>query len=247
VGYFISSRSKPKTDTWESHIKPHGPFIELKKNLLWMVTGKHRPDRNMVVYKEKSGGLIIHSCVALDSKTQSQLEQEGNPKILIVPNSMHRMDCSVYKKRYPGIIVVCPRVCIEAVKKVVEVDGSCEEILPKYGVNVIQPEGAVGELVYEFDLGEEKALVFCDSLFNLPPNTGFDGFIQKIMGSAGGGKQPKVTRIFKWLAIKNKPQFKEWMFNLSKRPSISFLCVGHGNVVVDNCSEKLQIAARGIN
>jgi hypothetical protein len=62
-------------------------------------------------------------------------------QILIIPNGMHRLDSIVYKKRYPEIMVVCPKACLEEVSKVIKVEKTVEEVLPNYGVECIQPTG----------------------------------------------------------------------------------------------------------
>jgi hypothetical protein len=52
------------------------------------------PPRNMVVYKMKSGGLFIHSCIAVNEETLDDIKALGDPEILLVPNRFHRSDCS---------------------------------------------------------------------------------------------------------------------------------------------------------
>ena len=72
-------------------VLPHSSLKPLKANL-WMVTGslkgRHMP-RNMVVYKMKDGGLLIHSAIALDEAGFKALEALGEPTVLIVPNGFH--------------------------------------------------------------------------------------------------------------------------------------------------------------
>jgi hypothetical protein len=112
------------------------------------------------------------------------------------------------------------------------------------------------ELVYEMDLdATSKALVFCDLLFNLPLKSGIDGIIMRILGSYSDGKQPRgkcsfsrinshfreVSRLFKLFGIRNKQQAREFFNTLSQRKHISFLCMAHGNVVQNDCANKLQL------
>ena len=97
--------------TWHEHVLPHGDLVEVQPNL-WQVTGRlprGNLSRNMVVFKlPTTGGLLIHSGIALDEARIKKLEALGPPEVLIVPNRMHRLDAAVYKERYPKIRVVCP-------------------------------------------------------------------------------------------------------------------------------------------
>jgi len=244
--YLLFFKNKKSEDTWESHILPHGPLVELKPGKLWSVTGEYRPDRNMTIYRNKEGGLIIHSCVVLNEKTQKQLESLGTPMVLIVPNRMHRLDAAIYKQRYPGMLVVCPKESISEVTSMVSVDGTCEDILPKYGVECLQPSGVSGELIYEVDVGDGSGLIFCDLIFNMVLKGGVGGIFMRIFGSWSDGKQPKVSRIFKLFGIKNKTLLKSFFSTLAKRKDLSILCVTHGNPVTEGCSEKLQIVSNNI-
>jgi hypothetical protein len=53
--------------TWKEHVHPHGDLVELTEGL-WIVTGslpRSGLPRNMVVYRLRDGGLLIHSAIAL--------------------------------------------------------------------------------------------------------------------------------------------------------------------------------------
>jgi len=85
---------------------------------------------------------------------------------------------------------------------------------------------------------EIKLLFFCDLLFNVSPMTGLKGLLFRVLGSTGDGIQPKITSIGKIFCNKNK--IKPWFSNVAKRNDIKIICPGHGNIVTDNCSVKLQ-------
>ena len=114
--------------TWSAHVFPHGPITELFPSLFVVQgsLGRSPLPRNMVVARLPSGGLWIHSAIALDDGGMHQLEGLGSPEILIVPSALHRADAGVYKDRYPALRVLCPRATIDAVSTVVNVDGACE-------------------------------------------------------------------------------------------------------------------------
>lgn len=170
----IKLRQRKNTSTgdeWHSHVLPHSAIEELAPNL-WHVTGtlpsSTMVPREMVLYRLADSSLLIHSAIALDEQTMAQLESLGTPKILVVPNRIHRLDAGVYKQRYPQLIVVCPAAAKQYVEEVVEVDGIAEEVLPAYNITCHTPAGIrPQELVYELPLPTGKALVFTDILFNL--------------------------------------------------------------------------------
>ena len=58
---------------------------------------------------------ILYVLICLRSAIK--LESLGRPKILIVPNRIHRLDAGVYKKCYPQLVIVCPAVAEPYVEK----------------------------------------------------------------------------------------------------------------------------------
>lgn len=168
----IKLRQRKNTSTgdeWKTHVLPHSGIKELAPNL-WQITGTLPSStmvlREMVLYILADSNLLIHSAIALNEQTMAQLESLGMPKILVVPNRIHRLDAGVYKQRYSQLIVVCP-AAKQYVEEVVEVDGIAEEVLPAYGTICHTPAGMrPQELVYELPLPTGKALVFTDILFN---------------------------------------------------------------------------------
>jgi len=247
ITYFLFPK-KNTVESWESHVLPHGPLKEIPisgiKGRIWMVTGKFRPDRNMIIFKLPDGGLMIHSAIALEEKVQKQVEEIGNPKFLVVPNSLHRRDAAVYKRRYPNMKVLCPSFCIQKVREIVSVDGAVEDAKMN-SVSVLIPPSQQTELTYELTVGENsKVLVFCDLLFNICLNDqkGMSWLVLKILGSGGDGIHPKVTPLMK-RNIKDKEIFCRWLMDLSKRSDIKAMFVGHGNMITENCSEKLERAS----
>ncbi|MDM9382425.1 hypothetical protein QUB80_17120 [Chlorogloeopsis sp. ULAP01] len=114
--YSLFSFVKPRqgsvnigSDEWHSHIVLHSSIQELAPKL-WHVTGifPNAPmaHREMVLYQLPDSALLIHNAIALNETQMTQLESLGTPKIMIVPNRIHRLDARVYKQRYPELLVV---------------------------------------------------------------------------------------------------------------------------------------------
>ena len=72
------------TESWESHVLPHGDLTELAPGL-WQVSGRlprGNMPRNMAVYRlPNTGGLLVHSGIALDDRRLKQLEALGRPEV----------------------------------------------------------------------------------------------------------------------------------------------------------------------
>ncbi len=228
---------------WSDHVLPHGPLQSLGPKL-WQVVGRLKRGsltRNMVVHKLGTGGLLVHSVVALDDKTLQDLLKLGKPEIMVVPCAIHRLDAAAWKERFPTIQVVAPKAARAAVEKVVTVDGLCEDVLPPHGIVCHAADGLKPfELCYELDSGNGKALVVTDMLFNLPHGSGLDGFIMKLIGSTGFFG---MTFIGRKLMLRDRAAFKAWLIRMAALPNLKTVCVAHGEPVTSQCGERLRSAA----
>ncbi|NJM22982.1 MAG: hypothetical protein HC836_37545 [Richelia sp. RM2_1_2] len=259
--YSFFSSVKPRqhkstsTDEWQSHVLPHGAIEELAPNL-WHVTGTLPSSvmvpREMVLYKLGDASLLIHSAIALNESEMANLESLGTPKILVVPNRIHRLDAGVYKKRYPKLIVVCPAAAKPYVEQTVAVDGIAEEILPTYGIVCHEPAGIrPQELVYELLLPTGKALVFTDILFNLNKSylqqhlpTG-EFLLQWIGTSAiGSGGFFGITGLGRRFFMTDRNAYQQWLEALADSiPDLQVISVAHGSPIVADCNYRLREAA----
>lgn len=227
--------------SFEDHVFPHGELEELAPGL-WQVTGRlprGSMPRNMVVARLADGRLWLHSVVALDDAHQAQLEALGEIAFIVVPSGMHRIDAGVYAERYPDAKVVCPEAARAKVEQVVQVHGTCEEMLPTAGVICHRPPGCKpDELVYEVPVGRGVALVFCDALFNLDHLSGFEGWIFKLIGSTGFFGTTFIGRMF----LADKAGWKGWLLETAQRDDLAVLTVAHGTAITEDCGRRLREA-----
>ncbi|BAU10300.1 hypothetical protein LEP3755_07840 [Leptolyngbya sp. NIES-3755] len=243
-------RGDSVTDEWIAHVLPHSPIQELTPNL-WHVTGilpsAGQAPREMVIYKLPDSTLLIHSAIALNEAGVVQLESLGIPKIMIVPNRIHRIDAKVYKQRYPELLVVAPEVAKSYVEEVVPVDAIAEELLPNYGIVCHRPVGIrPQELVYELPLPIGKALIFTDILFNLTESY-LDRYVPRnklILGWLGASGYFGITALGKRFFMTDRIAYCEWLKNLADCvPSLCVISVAHGEPITTNCVERLREAA----
>jgi hypothetical protein len=228
---------------WEEHVLPHGPLVELVPGL-WQVTGslpRGNMPRNMVLYRLPDGQLLVHGAIALDKPTITDVESLGAPSWLVVPNGWHRLDAAVYCRRYPAMRVVCPGAARKSVAARVPVDALAEDALPRLGILCHVPDGTrPGELVYELPVAGGAALIFTDLLFNLGDLPGLDGWLFRRLGSTGFFG---MTRIGRWLNLRDRPRFQAWLRQLARRTDLKAICVGHGTAITSGCAEHLEAAA----
>lgn len=233
--------------TWADHVTKHGPLVQLADDL-WHVTGFGSPlDRNMVVWRRPTGGLWLHSVVALDDAGMAAIDALGPVEVIVVPNGYHRMDCGVYAARYPTAQVVAPAAARDAVEKVTHVHATCEGTGDGLGITVHTPDGTRPyELAYELPLaGGGRALVVADLLFNLrtrPP--GFNGFVLRWITDSLGPLH--ISRVFRLLVLKERAPYAAWLARMAEIPDLRVLCVAHGEPVTSDVAGELRAAVARI-
>jgi hypothetical protein len=229
-------------ETWT--VLPHSPLEKLGDNL-WRVGGK-MPDgkttRAMTLARLGDGRLLIHNAIALEEPLMAEIEAWGKPSFIVVPNGFHRQDAKIYKQRYPGAVVLCPRATRSRVARVVNVDGSYDDAPKDDAVRLTHLEGCKeGEGVLEVRSSDGASLVFADALCNLPPTPGLVGFLLAPTGKAS------VPRAFRLLVTRNKGVFKEHLTRLASIAGLKRIIVSHGSMITDRVADTLRTAAAGVS
>lgn len=230
-------------DDWR--VLRHGP-IERPDENLWYVTGSlpgMSLKRVMTLVRLDDGRLVIHSAVALDEGAMAEIEAWGRSAILLVPNAYHRLDAPAYLARYPDLEVYCPRGSRKKVEEVVRVHGSYDDFPENPTIALDYLEGVRNvEGVMRVRSNSGSTLVFNDAVFNMPHGRGVPGFIfRHITGSTGG---PRVTRLFRMMAVKDKAAFRDNLQRLAGTPELKRIIVSHHEPITDRPAEILhQIAA----
>ena len=231
---------------WEKHIHPHGDLVQLAPGL-WQVTGtlpRSPLPRNMQIWRAATGDLLIHSAICLNSEGMEAIEALGTVRWIVVPCAMHRADIAPYRARYPEAQILCPSAAKSKVEEVVSVDDLCESVLPTLGIKVHEPRGLKPfEQHLECPLEDgNKALIVTDALFNLGPQppTGFGGLMLKWLGSVG---PLGMTRMGRWLILKDRSAWQAYLENLAEIPDLTVLAIAHGESIVGNVGESLRQAA----
>lgn len=228
-------------ETWT--VLGHGPLREHSPNL-WSVEGDLPGmglKRRMTLARRAGGGVAIHNAIALEEDLMKKIEGWGKPELLIVPNGWHRLDSATFKKRYPDAKVVCPAGARAKVEQVVGVDHTYGDAP---GDDVVSFEHLDGtnevEGVMRVKSGEGVTLVLNDVLFNVPRLPGFEGLVMKLLGSTGG---PKVTRISRLFTVKDKGALRAHFERLATDDVVRIV-PGHGDLIETDAAKLLrQVAA----
>jgi hypothetical protein len=212
---------------------PHDSLIQHTENLWTLAadlpTGSLK--RVMTVVKQRHGKLLIHNGITVDPNTLGQLLSIGEPEHLIVPNGWHRLDCAAYQRKFPALRVWCPKGALLAVKKVVDVAGTLDDlptdtsILCQHIPGTKDKEGVV--LVHSLD---GASLIFNDIIFNQAHLPGVEGFVLRLLGSTGG---PKITNIARLALVRDKKAVRAFLQRMSLVEGLRRIIVSHGTMMTD--------------
>ena len=226
---------------------PHDPIEQLEENL-WRVEGAlpGMPLRRvMTVARRTDGALVIHNGIALDDASMRVIEAAGEPALLVVPNGYHRLDAPAYKKRYPKIQVVCPKAVTKRVADHVPVDHTYDTVPNDPDVTVRHVGGvkdAEGVMIVRH--GDASSIVLNDLVFNMPHLPGFTGWVLRwVTGSSGG---PKVTRLGRWILVRDKRAFADDLRQLAATPGLRRVIVSHHETIAIDAAATLRTIAASI-
>ena len=89
-----------------------------------------------------------------------------------------------------------------------------------------------------------SSLVFNDAVFNMPHGEGLAGFIFRHITASTGG--PRVTRLFRMMAVKDKAAFKADLGRLAETPGLVRIVVSHHEPIVDRPADVLRRIAESL-
>jgi hypothetical protein len=228
----------------EWKVLPHGAIEKLEENL-WCVVGTlpgMALKRVMTLVRLGDGRIVIHSAIAVSEDTMAEIEAWGQPSVLVVPNGFHRLDAAAYTARFPDLVVLCPEGSRKKVEGVVRVDGNYHAFEGDGAVRFEHLDGTRKvEGVMAVESPQGTTLVFNDAVFNMPHGSGIAGLIFRfVTGSTGG---PRVTRLFRFLAVKDKASFRAHLERLARTPDLKRIIVSHHLPICDEPATVLSKVA----
>jgi hypothetical protein len=218
----------------EWKVLPHGPLETVDDRIVTvegdipMPLGKF--PRRMTVIGLSRNRSAIFSAMPLKEAHMRRVEEIGKPSFLIVPNGHHRLDAGAWKKRYPGLKVLCPPGAKKAVTEAVAVD-STEGILSDKDVHFVIVEGtgsAEGALVVRRKGG--TTLIVNDIVANVRHPRGLGAKIMaRLFGF--GVKRPQVPSVVKRALVEDEKKLAAQLREWSEIPELQRLIPSHGEVV----------------
>jgi len=228
-------------------VLPHDPIQELTENL-WRVEGAlphFSMRRVMTVVRLGDGRLLIHSAIAMDEASMKRLEAWGEPAILLIPHSRHRLDAPRYKRRYPGLRVFAPPAVRAKASEVVNVDGTFAEALLDDSASLELLAGTgEAEAALLVRSTDGVSVVLTEVIFDLPPPK--SAVLRAALKLAGFGPGPVVTPVVKFELVNDKAQLAAHLERLADIPRLTRLIVAHSRMSVgpDAADALRQAAAR---
>jgi hypothetical protein len=231
-------------------IYPHGHLQELAPEV-WLLRGSSpRPvSRNMVVVRLISGDLVLHSVIALDDQGMKELEALGRPAYAIVPSMHHVMDAAFYKRRYPGLMMLCPDPIRLAIEVEVGIDDTVENVLPALGIRLhAVPATRSFEYVYDMPLSAGgRMLVFNDVMGNRgAPAKGVLGFLFGRLLWVGD-KKPDVPPLYRMAVAKDRSAIRWFVANLGATHGLRLVTFSHGDPLTEHPGAILKSLAPVMN
>jgi hypothetical protein len=198
----------------------------------------------MTVVQLAGGGLIIFSAIALDESQMHELEAQGAPEFMIVPNGYHRMDAKIWKDRYPTMRVAAPMGARRRVERTVRVDTSepdfadpCVSFITVAGTR--QSEAA---LLVRTPTG--TTLVLNDLVGNIRGESGFSGWLLRRMGLAGD--EPKIPLSVRTIIISEKSALRGQLLQWAAIESLNRIVMSHGAIIDTHAPAVLRRVAASL-
>src|SRR6266702_4637811 len=230
------------------NVLPQAKLTEVDENVLTVTGELHMPltdlPRRMTVARLHDSRLVIFSAIALDEVEMLALEEYGQPAFLVVPNYHHRLDARVWKERYPSIQVVAPEGSRAKVEETVHVDTTD----PGFGdpnvqfVTVPGTRGHEAALIIRTPNG--TTLVLNDLVGNIRDESGFGGWLLRMMGFAGD--EPHIPKPVRLVLIEDKEALRIQLLQWAELESLKRILVSHGSPIEDNPNQILRALANSL-
>lgn len=236
------------TSTWK--VLPHGAITELEENL-WTVTGSfdipfNPLKRVMTIVRRQDGKLVLHGLMALEEKTQREVEALGEIAHLVVPSGFHRLDAGRYRERYPNARMYAPAGGRARVEKVAKIDATYDGYEADAATSLADIDGLArreGALVVKSKRG--TTYVMNDALFNMPEHqTGVSGFVLKHVTQSTGG--PKVSRTARIGLVADRAAYRSALEKIAGAKDLVRVIVAHHVPIEGDVGSALRKAAAGL-
>lgn len=220
-------------------VRPHTPIEVLAPNL-WRVEGQMNSynKRVMVLARLADGRILMHNAIALDEPSMARLDAWGTVAAILVPNRFHRQDARIMQERYPAAKVYAPSGALAAAARATPCAGTYADVPVDASVSLRELDGiGAREGVLLVRSPDGVSAVFCDTLFNVPRQTGLIGLF---LHPTGMLSVPRPTSL--WFA-KDRPALRASLERVAAEDGLVRVIPGHGDVVTSDAAGRLREAA----
>lgn len=195
----------------------------------------------MTVVRLQSGGLWVHSPVALDAAARDAVDALGPVTAIVAPSRFHHLYVGEWASAYPGAsLSACPglekkrkdvawsRVLGDAPEA--EWKGELEQVF--FGARAMENEVV-------FFHRKTKTIISCDFMFNLATHpSGLTRVVARVLGQ----REPGVTLLERVL-IRNRDAAREQVGRMVAWEA-DRIVVAHGDIIESNGSDLVRSAYR---
>jgi hypothetical protein len=216
---------------------------------LWTLAGDWEGTafrRRMTVMKTTSGGLVLHSAIALPEERLKELDRFGKVEAIVVPNYFHDSDAPWFSGRFLDAKVFAPQSVVAKLQKrcsktqVLPLESAWSATPWAKEIHCIPIQGL--RLISEsyFVHVPSETLVICDMAFNMKESAfkGAQKFFMR-MNRIGRGFGP--SRLATHVFTKNPKRAKQSYQQVLRYP-FERVIVSHGEVI-EQGGRKLFAAA----
>lgn len=188
----------------------------------------------MTVIRLASGGLFVHSPVALDDALRAEIDALGPVETLVAPCLFHHLFIGDWARAYPDAAVLgAPGL----EKK--RTDVAWTAMLPdaRFGDEIAQVFFSAYPLANEvvFFHRASQTMISSDVIFNLSTHSsGFTRFVARLIGNSSAG-----PTVLERLAIKDRPKAREQV-NQMIAWDPARIVVAHGDIVGEDGKAVLE-------
>ncbi|MCP4502608.1 MAG: DUF4336 domain-containing protein [Deltaproteobacteria bacterium] len=198
-------------------------------------------DVRMVVIQLESGGLFLHSPIAIDDKLAAEIALIGEVEHIVAPTRFHHLWLGAAAQRYPNAKVWGCRGMAEqsTIEGLVEVEAEERTTwAPDLQCKFVDGNPRVNELVFLHP--SSKTLVVCDLIFHMKKLTGLlTPLVFALAGTRGRFAQSRLWRATiqdRAATQQSVREILEWDFER--------VVMSHGEIVHDGGKDMLVKAMR---
>jgi Domain of unknown function (DUF4336) len=195
----------------------------------------------MTVVRLASGGLFVHSPVALDTPTRAAVDALGPVTALVAPSRFHHLYVGEWARAYPSASVsACPGLekkrndiqwsRVLGDEPAAEWSGELEQVF--FGARAMENEVV-------FFHPKSKTIISCDFIFNLASHpSGLTRVVARLMGQRAPG-----ATLLEHVMIRNRVAAREQIARIVAWGA-ERIVLAHGPIIESSGSEVVQRAYR---